>query len=230
MAAPSLTKEERRALKKAAKAAKRLCVDAAAAPREGKPQLTAAAPQPAAGGSTVDAALGPAKRKRKAGELAAPADVADKKERKRRKRAAAAAAAAAAAVPAPSPAPAATPPATVRADADHQQPAKKRKKVDKQHPEPAPATLTSVGDVAAARAGLPVLKGLYAEHAAVAAMADAEVAAWRAERATTVTGGDWRPALEFAHAGAAPLRGHMGARPWPWQSSGRMPQGLFKSR
>ena len=204
MAAPSLTKEERRALKKAAR---RLRVDGAAAPTESRLRAKAAAPVPPVAGCAADAANGlerPAKRKRKADELKASAGVADRKERKRKKRADAAAASAAAAAPAPSMATTATS-AAACATGDQQPPAKKRKKADKQQPGPAAAAVASVGDVAAARTGLPVLKALYTEHAAVAAMTDEEVAAWRAERATAVAGCDWRPAHEFAHAGAVPV-------------------------
>ncbi len=167
-------REQRRAQKKAAKAAKRLQAETAQ-------QSLSADVQPAYrdGGKpgkkrkAADSLDGAAKRKPlPAGEQPS------KKERKRLKRAALDAAAAAA------------PP----------QPAAKGRAPEAQEEQP---ELASVGDVAAARAGPPVVKALYAEHAAVAALTDAEVAAWRDERATTVSGGQWKPVLEFSHAGAA---------------------------
>ncbi len=168
-------REQRRAQKKAAKAAKRLQAETA------QQQSLSADVQHAerSGGKpgkkrkAADSLGGAAKRMQQpAGEQPS------KKERKRLKRAALDAVAAAA-----PPQPTAKGPAH---EAQEEQP-----------------QLASVGDVAAARAGPPVVKALYAEHAAVAALTEAEVAAWRAERATAVSGGQWKPVLEFSHAGTA---------------------------
>ena len=66
------------------------------------------------------------------------------------------------------------------------------------------ATMAEVGDKEAAQRGRPIQKAIYAEHAAIAAMSDAEVAAWQSERSTVVDGCDLRPVPAFEHAGPAP--------------------------
>ena len=64
------------------------------------------------------------------------------------------------------------------------------------------ASMAQVGDREAARAGRPIQKAVYAEHPAVSALSDAEVAAWRSERSTVVDGCNLRPVPAFEHAGA----------------------------
>ena len=65
------------------------------------------------------------------------------------------------------------------------------------------ASMAEVGDKQAAQSGRPIQKAIYTEHAAVAALSDAEVAAWRSERSTVVDGCDLRPVPDFEHAGPA---------------------------
>ena len=55
-------------------------------------------------------------------------------------------------------------------------------------------------------AGRRIVKDLYAEHAAVAALSDAEVAKLRAVRATVVEGTALKPVLHFNQAGALRLQ------------------------
>lgn len=71
--------------------------------------------------------------------------------------------------------------------------------------EPIPDTsvggMAVVGDRQLAASRPPLVKALYSETAEVAAMSDADVAAWREERRTAVEGAALRPITSFAQSG-----------------------------
>ncbi|KAL4442663.1 hypothetical protein ABPG77_006657 [Micractinium sp. CCAP 211/92] len=71
--------------------------------------------------------------------------------------------------------------------------------------EPIPDTsvggMAVVGDRQLAASHPPLVKALYSEAAEVAAMSDADVAAWREERRTAVEGAALRPITSFAQSG-----------------------------
>lgn len=96
--------------------------------------------------------------------------------------------------------------ATLHQPADGQgsvpdQPEKRKKKKNKSVQPSGEPELAAVGDRELARSGKPILKELYTEHAAVAALTPAEVDAWRAERETVVTGRGMKPVIAFGQAG-----------------------------
>lgn len=64
--------------------------------------------------------------------------------------------------------------------------------------------LAAVGNRELARSGKAIIKALYKEDPAVAALTSAEVDAWRAERETVVSGCDLRPVMAFNQAGKSP--------------------------
>ena len=70
----------------------------------------------------------------------------------------------------------------------------------------APAVWAEVGDQELARNGAPVRKQLYTVHADTAALSQAEVEAWQADRCIAVAGADIRPVQQFNQAGRCYLR------------------------
>lgn len=73
---------------------------------------------------------------------------------------------------------------------------------------PAGDGMAVVGDRSLASSRKPVVKLLYTESAEVAATPAAAVAAWQAERATSVEGSALRPITAFRHTGLSPAELH----------------------
>jgi hypothetical protein len=69
---------------------------------------------------------------------------------------------------------------------------------------PGAGALAAVGDAALAASSPPILKALYKQHPAVAAMGAAAAAAAREERRTAVEGCDLAPVLSFEQTGLGP--------------------------
>ena len=68
---------------------------------------------------------------------------------------------------------------------------------------PPAGVMAEVGDRKLAASRPALVKALYSEAADVAAMSDADVAAWRKERQTAVEGAPLRPITKFSQSGAA---------------------------
>ena len=67
--------------------------------------------------------------------------------------------------------------------------------------QPAASKLAVIGNRESARKGMPLRKALYTEHAEVAAMSDAVVSDWQAERDIAVEGSSLRPVQSFDQSG-----------------------------